>query len=118
MNGATVSVPVKDDRANLIPLPAQTDPNAVLAIDLQLAARSKAPERVTIATPIVAAPVMLAEWKLEPDTAQRLVYRQGSLTPVGGVARKLYDVKSVVVQDDLDHTVFNRIEELLEEARL
>jgi hypothetical protein len=29
---------------------------------------------------------MLAEWKLEPDTAQRLVYRNGSLTPVGGVA--------------------------------
>jgi acetolactate synthase-1/3 small subunit len=26
---------------------------------------------------------------------------------------KLYDVKSVVVQDDLDHTVFNRIEKLL-----
>jgi acetolactate synthase I/III small subunit len=26
---------------------------------------------------------------------------------------KLYDVKSVVVQDDLDHTVFNRIEQLL-----
>ncbi len=29
---------------------------------------------------------------------------------------KLYDVKSVTVQDDLDHTVFNRIEELLREA--
>ena len=30
---------------------------------------------------------------------------------------KLYDVKSVTVQDDLDHTVFNRIEELLSEAQ-
>ena len=30
---------------------------------------------------------------------------------------KLYDVKSVTVQDDLDHTVFNRIEELLNEAQ-
>jgi acetolactate synthase I/III small subunit len=29
--------------------------------------------------------------------------------------RKLHDVKSVVVQDDLDHTVFNRIEKLLNE---
>ena len=28
---------------------------------------------------------MLAEWRLEPDTAQRLVYRNGSLTPVEGV---------------------------------
>ena len=26
---------------------------------------------------------MLAEWKLEPDTAQRLAYRSGSLTPIG-----------------------------------
>jgi len=30
---------------------------------------------------------------------------------------KLYDVKAVAVQDDLDHTVFNRIEELLSEAQ-
>ena len=28
---------------------------------------------------------MLAEWKLEPDTGQRLVYRHGSLTPAGGM---------------------------------
>ena len=41
---------------------------------------------MTVATPVVGAPVMLAEWKLEPDTAQRLVYRTGSITPVGGVA--------------------------------
>src|SRR6185295_4469128 len=41
--------------------------------------------RVTVAAPIVAAPVMLAEWKLEPDTGRRLIYRSGSLTPVGGV---------------------------------
>ena len=36
-------------------------------------------------TPMVNAPVMLAEWKLAPDTAQRLVYRKGSLTPADGV---------------------------------
>ncbi len=29
---------------------------------------------------------------------------------------KLYDVKSVTVQDDLDHTVFDRIEQLLGEG--
>jgi hypothetical protein len=84
VNGAAV-VPVKDDQANLIPLPQQADPNAVLAIDLKLAERSKDAKRVKIATPVVGAPVMLAEWKLEPDTAQRLVYREGSLTPAGGV---------------------------------
>ena len=84
VNGTAV-VPVKDNRADLIPLPQQADPNAVLTIDLKLATRAKDPGRVTVATPVVAAPVMLAEWKLEPDTAQRLVYHEGSLTPVGGV---------------------------------
>ena len=83
VNGASV-VPVKDGAANLIPLPQQADPNAVLQIDLKLAERSKDPALVKIATPVVAAPVMLAEWKIEPDTAQKLVYREGSLTPVGG----------------------------------
>ena len=78
-------MPVTDGEGNLIPLPQQADPNAVLAVDLKLAARSRNPKRVTVATPIVDAPVMLAEWKLEPDTAQRLVYRDGSLTPAGGV---------------------------------
>src|SRR5207248_6010455 len=33
----------------------------------------------------VGAPIMLAEWKLEPDTGQRLVYRNGALSPIGGV---------------------------------
>ena len=84
VNGAAV-VPVKDGDANLIPLPQQADPNAVLSIALKLAERSKSPTRVKIATPMVAAPVMLAEWKLQPDAAQRLVYRDGTVAPVGGV---------------------------------
>lgn len=84
VNGAAV-VPVKDGNANLIPLPQQADPNAVLAIVLKLADRSVNPKRVKVATPVVAAPVMLAEWKLLPDTAQRLVFREGTLSPVGGV---------------------------------
>ncbi|MEO7319495.1 MAG: hypothetical protein ABIZ56_10945, partial [Chthoniobacteraceae bacterium] len=86
VNGATV-VPVKDGKADLIPLPQQADPNAVLAIVLKLADAelSKNPKRVKVATPVVAAPVMLEEWKLQPDTAQRLVFREGTLSPVGGV---------------------------------
>ena len=75
-----------DGKANLIPLPQRADPNAVLTIDLKLASRAKTPRDVSVAAPVVGAPVMLAEWKLEPDTDQRLVYRRGSLTPVGGVA--------------------------------
>lgn len=85
VNGASV-VPVTDTNANLIPLPQRSDPNAVLTLDLKLAAQPpKDSRRVSIAAPVVAAPVMLAEWKLEPDTGQRLVYVNGSLTPMSGI---------------------------------
>jgi hypothetical protein len=83
VNGASV-VPVTDAQANLIPLPHHADPNAVLTLDLKLAGTND-PNLITVAAPIVSAPVMLAEWKLEPDTGQRLVYRRGSLTPAGGM---------------------------------
>src|SRR5262249_14352095 len=78
-------VPVKDGEANLVPLPQQADPNAVLAIHLKLAEKAKDARRVTVSTPKVGAPVLLGEWSLVPDTAQRLVYRDGSRTPVGGI---------------------------------
>lgn len=81
VNGAAV-VPVTDAKTNLIPLPQQTDPNAVLTLDLKLASTSSVPARVSVAAPVPGAPVMLAEWKLEPDAGRRLVFRQGSLTPV------------------------------------
>lgn len=83
VNGQPV-VPVMDARANLIPLPQHADPNAVLTLDFKLASRSKSAARVTVTAPVVSAPVMLAEWKLKPDTGQRLVFRHGSLTPVDG----------------------------------
>src|SRR5262249_16687530 len=84
VNGAPV-VPVMDGKANLIPLPQLTDPHAVLALALQLAATSTYPKRVSVAAPSVDVPVLLAEWKFQPDTGQKLVYRGGKLTPLGGV---------------------------------
>jgi hypothetical protein len=84
VNGASV-VPVTDTQANLIPLPQLADPNAILSLDLKLASTSTDPAHVRINAPVVDAPVMLGEWKVEPDTGQRLEYRQGSLTPVGGL---------------------------------
>jgi hypothetical protein len=85
VNGAAV-VPVIDGKDNLIPLPQRADPDTVLKIDLKLAAtNSTSATRVTVAAPVVAAPVMLAQWKLEPDEGQRLDFIKGSLTPVGGV---------------------------------
>jgi len=84
VNDAAVA-PVKDGNASLIPLPLGADPDAVLKLDLKLAAKSPTAERIRVETPIVSAPVMLAEWQLKADPGQRLVYRSGSLTPVGGV---------------------------------
>src|SRR5208283_2246910 len=72
VNGANV-VPVIDAKANLIPLPQRADPNAVLTLDLKLAGTND-PKVLTLAAPVVNTPVMLAEWKLEPDTGQRLAY--------------------------------------------
>jgi hypothetical protein len=84
VNGAE-AVPVSDGAASLIPLPQSADPNAVLELDLKLASSAGDPQRVHVEAPISDAPVMLAEWKLEPDTGQRLIYEDGSVMPGGGV---------------------------------
>ncbi len=84
INGAAV-VPVLDKKANLIPLPQASDANAILRLELKLAAKSANPKRVRVSAPLLGAPVMLAEWRIEPDVGQRLVYRSGSLTPAAGV---------------------------------
>jgi len=83
VNGAAV-VPVMDGKSDLIPLPQHADPDTVLTIDLKLAARSPDAKRLNLAAPVVAAPVMLAEWQLLPDDGQRLVYRSGTLAPANG----------------------------------
>ncbi|MGO8698551.1 MAG: hypothetical protein ACLQVY_12620 [Limisphaerales bacterium] len=83
INGAA-AVPVQDGKASLIPLPQSSDPNAVLELDLKLAAQSSDPRHVRVAAPTAEAPVMLAQWKIEPDTGQRLVYEGGSVMPAGG----------------------------------
>jgi hypothetical protein len=85
VNGARV-VPVKDGAVNLIPLAQRTDPNTVQQLDLKLASRARTPSRVSVDAPIVHAPVLLADWRFEPDTGQRLTYRRGSLAPAAGVA--------------------------------
>lgn len=84
VNGTSV-VPVKDGSANLIPLPQRADPNSILKLELKLATKSASATAVQVAAPVVNAPVMLAEWRLEPDAEQRLAFVKGSLTPVGGV---------------------------------
>ncbi|MGD1085474.1 MAG: hypothetical protein ABSA47_12105, partial [Verrucomicrobiota bacterium] len=77
------AVLVTDGPAILVPLPQSADPNAVQELDLTLAAKTHDPnpEIVTVAAPISAAPVMLAEWRMAPDPGRRLVYQSGSLKP-------------------------------------
>lgn len=84
VNGTTV-VPVKDGEASLIPLPQRADPNTVQTLDLKLASRSPAPNRIRAIAPIAAVPVLLAEWSIQPDTGRQLLYRGGSLTPANGL---------------------------------
>ncbi len=85
VNGTTV-VPVKDGEASLIPLPQKSDPNTVQTLDLKLASRSPTPGRVTAVAPVAAAPVLLAEWHIQPDTGRQLTFLKGSLTPANGFA--------------------------------
>src|SRR4029079_6297182 len=84
VNNSTV-VPIKDGSANLIALPQHSDPNAVQVLDLKLASRSTSAKRVSAAAPILSAPVLLAEWKIQADTGQQLHYRKGSIAPAGGI---------------------------------
>lgn len=84
VNGVT-AVPTLDGATHLIPLPQRADPNAVSVVDLKLASTNRTPSSVTVAAPIVGAPVLLSEWKLLPDAGQRLDYRQGSLAPAQGI---------------------------------
>src|SRR5262249_48119314 len=71
----------------LIRLPQRADPNTVETLEFKLASRAKNPGRMTVGAPIVeAAPVLLAEWKVDPDTRQRLIYKGGSLVPSHGSA--------------------------------
>jgi hypothetical protein len=79
------AVPVSDGAASLIPLPQNADPNAVLELDLKMAAAASDPRHVRVEAPVTDPPVMLAEWKLEPDTGQRLIYQDGSIMPAVGI---------------------------------
>jgi hypothetical protein len=76
-------VPVQDQRANLIPLPQHSDPNTINEVVVKLAARAANARRLSLEAPVVSAPVLLADWRLQPDAGRRLTYRGGTLTPAG-----------------------------------
>jgi hypothetical protein len=82
INGTRV-VPVSDGNSSLVPLPQSADPDTVLELHLTLAAQSHNSENFVIDAPVAGAPVMLADWKMNPDPGLRLTYQGGSLKPAG-----------------------------------
>ncbi len=84
LDGVAV-VPVKDEQGNLIPLPHRADPDVVSELRVKIASKARDAERLEVAAPVISAPVLLAEWRLEPAGGRRLVYRGGTLTPANGI---------------------------------
>lgn len=74
-------VPVRDGPTNLIRLPQHSDPNTLNEVIVKLAATNPHPRRVSVATPALAAPVLLADWQLQTEPDRRLVLRAASLPP-------------------------------------
>jgi hypothetical protein len=80
INGVKV-VPVMEEKAHLIPLPQSNDPNALIPLTLNLASKSAARGLIQVDAPVLSAPVVLLEWKIEPDDGERLRFRGGNLEP-------------------------------------
>lgn len=83
VNSNTV-VPVKDPPVSIIALPQHSDPNTINEVVVTMASKARNARRLTLTTPAVSAPVLLAEWQLTPATERRLLFRAGSLTPAEG----------------------------------
>jgi len=75
-------IPVADGGDTLIPLPQKSDPNELITLDLKLAAKATDAEEVGLKLPVVKAPVLQTDWRVEPEANHRLVFREGSLLPV------------------------------------
>ena len=84
VNG-TPAVPITDAQATLIPLPARNAAEALLRVDLVLAGRSAGASVIRLEAPAIANPVLLTEWKVEPEAGFEIRYRQGDLALVGTV---------------------------------
>lgn len=83
VNGITV-VPVTAGKSRLIPLPQKSDPGAVHDLQIKIASKQAGARHLVIGAPILAAPILLADWRVLPESGQRLVFRRGSLLPEAG----------------------------------
>ncbi|MCX8107619.1 MAG: hypothetical protein N3G20_02320, partial [Verrucomicrobiae bacterium] len=82
---SNVVVPIVAGHTNMIPIPQRSDPNMLNELRIKMATRSKSPTKITVAAPVLAAPVLLTEWCIQPDEGMKLVYKGGTVTPAGGI---------------------------------
>ena len=74
-------VPVSDGVSTLIPLPQDLPPDTAIPVTLKLAFKSEEPTRVRVALPRVDAPILLSDWKVNPDGGYRLTLKKGTVRP-------------------------------------
>ena len=79
-------VPVKSQSETLIPLPQNVVPNTIIPVDLKVAADAVDERSISLALPKLAAPILLADWQVQPDEGYRLKYLGGALAPQYGKA--------------------------------
>ena len=81
VNGKKVT-PVSGKSATLLPLPQNADPNTLITVDLKLATPGSEAEELAISTPALQAPVLLTDWKFNPEPGYRLDYVAGNIEPL------------------------------------
>ncbi|MEI7908256.1 MAG: hypothetical protein WCK77_01340 [Verrucomicrobiota bacterium] len=68
----------QDGGETIVPLPARSDPKQAVEVAIRYGARSADPQRVDLAAPRLAAPVVIGEWVIRGDEGRQLVPRGGS----------------------------------------
>ena len=68
-----------DGKETLIPLPAQTDPNRAVEINLRYGARAENSNHPTLTAPALDAPLVIGEWTVTGDENRVLVASGGDL---------------------------------------
>ncbi|MDF1859733.1 MAG: hypothetical protein P1U87_05930 [Verrucomicrobiales bacterium] len=84
VNGNTVSAR-QSGEATLIPLPGGTDPNIPVEVELRLGRPAMEGSDPLLALPLVDAPVLKTEWKIEGDEQHLLVPTGGNVSPPASV---------------------------------
>jgi hypothetical protein len=77
-------VPVTDQSETLIPLPQNVVPNTIIPVDLKIASKATDEREIKLELPKIAAPILLADWQVQPDEGYRLKFRGGVLSPQHG----------------------------------